>query len=198
MAASWNKKLTQMDIDRLFKEMKQELYHFIAKKVGNKDDIEDILQNVFLKIVEKAGSLEDTEKVRGWIYTITRNTIVDHYRKSKYKVYNNRLEGLNIAQEVRNAIVFSDELNKCLNAAIDQLPEKYREIVRLTEIEGIKQKDLAVQMNLPYPTLRSRVQRGKEKLTIIMKASCKYQLGYCEMLNRLDRNGCGICSDDLS
>lgn len=193
MAAGWNNKLTRMDIEHLFKEMKEELHYFIAKKVDNRSDAQDILQNVFLKIVEKAGTLEDIQKVRGWIYTITRNTIIDYYRKNKYKVYNNRLEGLNLAQEIRNYRALSDELNRCLNAAIEQLPEKYREIIRLTEIEGIKQKELAEKLNMPYPSLRSRVQRGREQLTVLMRENCKYQLGYCEFLNRLDRTGCKIC-----
>lgn len=196
MSAGWNKKLTLMDIEHLFKEMKEELHHYIAKKVNNQADVQDILHNVFLKVIEKGDTLQDRDKVRGWIYTITRNTIIDFYRKNKYLVYNGQLdEGINIAQEIRNYRKFSDELNKCLKTAIDELPEKYREIIYLTEVEGIKQKDLAEQLNMAYPTLRSRVQRGREKLTLLMRNNCKYQRGYCEFLNTLDRNGCGICGN---
>lgn len=198
MSAGWNKNLTRMDIDRLFKEMKDDLYRYIIKKVDNDSDAQDILQNVFVKVVEKSGTLQDVQKVRAWIFTIARNSIIDFYRKSKYKVYNNRLDGLNVAQEIRYYRAVSDELNKCIYAAINQLPEIYREIIFQTEIEGVKQKDLAEKLEMPYPSLRARVQRGREKLKELMSQNCCYQLGYCELLDRLDRSSCNICKNDTN
>lgn len=187
-----------MDIDRLFKEMKEDLYRYIIKKVDNDSDAQDILQNVFVKVVEKSGTLQDVQKVRAWIFTIARNSIIDFYRKSKYKVYNNRLDGLNVAQEIRYYRAVSDELNKCIYAAINQLPEIYREIIFQTEIEGIKQKELAQKLEMPYPSLRARVQRGREKLKELMSQNCCYQMGYCELLDRLDRSSCNICKNDTN
>ncbi len=190
-----------MKIDDLFKTLEQDLYRYISSKVDNKEDAKDILQNVFVKVVEKADTLKEEKATKAWIFTICRNTIIDYYRKSRMKVYNNRLDGNGedsrfIAKEIENAKAVTIELERCMESLIKQLPEKYRYPIIMTQIKGIKQKDLAKEMNIPYPTIRSRVQRGKEKLKELISSSCRYNIGYCEFLNKLDRTNCSVCKNE--
>ncbi len=200
---NWLVKSSVMDIDRLFKNIRSRLYNFIANRVDNKEDAKDILQNVFVKVVEKADTLKDVNAKEAWVYQIARNAVVDYYRKSKYKVFNNRLDEnklseLNITQKIESAKAVTTELDTCIHALINQLPNKYRHIIYMTEIKGMKQHELAKQLNMPSPTLRSRVQRGRAKLKELMQQNCCYNIGYCDFLNKLDRSSCNVCKDPPS
>ena len=183
-----------MKIDDLFKTLEQDLYRYISSKVDNKEDAKDILQNVFVKVVEKADTLKEEKATKAWIFTICRNTIIDYYRKSRMKVYNNRLDGNGedsrfIAKEIENAKAVTIELERCMESLIKQLPEKYRYPIIMTQIKGIKQKDLAKEMNIPYPTIRSRVQRGKEKLKDLLQGCCNFESdNYGNLLESKNKN----------
>lgn len=184
-----------MDISGLFNSIKDDLLRFIARRVRDVKDAEDIFQDVFLKVVKHADSLKEKEAVRSWIFAIASNQIKDYYRKSKYKVYNNMLDDdkVSIGNEIKSAMAVTLESERCLFALISQLDEKYRYVLIKVVIEGMSQKDLAEEMKIPDSSLRSRVQRGKAKLKGLAEKKCRYNIHYCETLNRLDRKGCSIC-----
>ena len=69
------------EIQNIWKDLHQELQKFIFFKVKNKQISEDILQDVFLKIQLQVHTLKDSSKLTSWVYQITRNTILDHFRK---------------------------------------------------------------------------------------------------------------------
>src|SRR5687768_10260218 len=70
-----------MKIDKIHAEFHHLLYQYIAARIKDRDDAADTLQEVFIKIASKLDSLADGAKLKSWIYTITRNTIIDYYRK---------------------------------------------------------------------------------------------------------------------
>jgi len=132
--------------------------------VKQKDDAEDLLQEIFIKIHSRLGDLNDEKKLAPWIYQIVRNSLTDYYRK-------NHLETSEFDEESSVPIAsdtpddsFSACVSGCLNVFINRLPEKYKEPLVLSEIKGIKQKDIAEQMNLSYSGLKSRVQRGRKMI----------------------------------
>ena len=169
-----------MSLEEVFITLHQEVYHFILKKVDNDEDAKDIMQTVFLKVSEKSDTLSEIRYIRGWVFTIAKNAVIDFYRKSKYKVYNNRLDDLNISREIEYFTNISTELDKCIHSLINHLPEKYGYAVRKADIEGIKQKDLAKEMGIPYSSVRSRVQRGRDKMKELMESK-QFQVKYYEV-----------------
>jgi RNA polymerase sigma-70 factor (ECF subfamily) len=64
----------------IFHQYRDRLYNFIMSRVNDQDITDDILQDVFLKIHMKMDTLKDLNKIHSWIYQITRNTIIDHFR----------------------------------------------------------------------------------------------------------------------
>jgi RNA polymerase sigma-70 factor (ECF subfamily) len=135
-------------------------------------DAEDILQNVFIKVASGIENLNRKEKLQSWIFAITRNAIVDYYRTNDNKnIYD---------QEFNVSESYSDEeyndttkgLDCCLIDFVNQLPEEYRDIIIDVEMKGVKQKQLAEKYGLAYPSIRSRVQRGREKLKQILLDCC--------------------------
>ena len=153
-------------IELIWKEYHNKLLDFIQKRITDSVMSEDILQDVFVKILSKIHTLKDISKLQSWLYRITRNAITDHYRQKK-KVSDIPEHISDIQFEGENKLM--KEAEEWVKVLIKSLPDKYREAIELSEIKGISQKDIANQLHIPYPTIRSRVQRGrnmlKEKLT---------------------------------
>jgi RNA polymerase sigma-70 factor (ECF subfamily) len=163
-----------------------ELKGFVYKRVKDKALTEDILQDVFLKVKTKMDQLHESQKITGWIYQITKNTIIDHFRKQS-KVIN--LSDLDWESEAPN---FNECVSRYMKELIPTLPEKYREAIQLTEIENLSQLELASRLGISYPGAKSRVQRArqilKEKLheALILKTDAYGNIMVC-----VDRgNGC--------
>ncbi len=134
---------------------------------------EDLLQDVFLKVHSKLGSLETKTKIESWLYQITRNTVIDYYRANK------RLEELPkwIEQpESDENTTIRQELSSCLEPMINQLPDKYREAIQLSEIEGKTQKEVSEKEGISLSGAKSRVQRGRSLLKSMLNDCCQLEI----------------------
>ena len=153
----------------------QQLYSFIYKRVNNKVESEDILQNVFIKIHKNIDNLSEREKLAPWIYRIARNTIIDYYRKTgknRQVEYNEEL----IPPEINYKGDLYCEIKTCLKSFVGILPDKYRESVELSELSGMKQKDVAKELKISLPAAKSRILRGKEMIKQHFVDCCKFKL----------------------
>ena len=156
-------------LNNMWIELNDSLKSFILKQVKDSHIADDILQDVFLKVNSKIDTLKDETKISSWIFQITRNSIHDHFRSKK----NFKTEDFDF--EISDTEITENEtqkLSRCIKPMIDALPEKYKEAVRLSEIEGLSQKDMADQLNISYSGIKSRVQRGREKLKELLLDCC--------------------------
>ncbi len=155
------------DILEIWNNMNKQLFGFVNKKVKNADLAKDIIQDVFLKIFTKIDTLKEKDKIVSWIYQITRNEINTYFRKTKQTTEDNSLVELEEIEEN-----FTVEFSKCVNPMIDALPDKYKQAIVLSEIEGVSQKDLAKTLEISYSGAKSRVQRGREMLKNLLQQCC--------------------------
>ena len=164
-----------MELATIYTDFHKVLLGFIKSKVNNHQDAEDILQNVFVKVATGVDDLNRREKLQSWIYTIARNSIVDYYRSNTTK------KSIAIEDDISES--FSDDeyndttkgLDCCLINFVDQLPEEYRNVILDVEMNGLKQKDLTEKYGLAYSSIRSRVQRGRDKLKQLLLECCNIQ-----------------------
>lgn len=160
------------EIQNIWKDLHQELQKFIFFKVKNKQISEDILQDVFLKIQLNVHKLKDSSKLTSWVYQITRNIILDHFRKDNNLF---SLESIDIV-DADNDVNFS-KLSDCINSKINNLPNKYKEALLLTILKDFSQIELAEYLGISYSGAKSRVQRGKEKVkTLVLNCENKDEL----------------------
>ena len=161
-------------VERIWEEFNARLKQFILKRVRDEQDAEDILQDVFCKIHNSIQQLKDQDKLQAWIYQITRHEIIDYFRHRKgqeapreiSKVFENEPTASNLNREITS----------CLKPMIDHLPEKYREILILTENGGLTQKEAAEKLGLSLPGAKSRDQRARAKLKEMLFACCHFEL----------------------
>jgi RNA polymerase sigma-70 factor (ECF subfamily) len=167
------------DAEAIWEEFHRRLLGFIARRVSDRDSAEDILQDVMLRIHRHAGELEHAAAVGGWIHQIARNAIVDHYRRAP--VRRERPAGIDPVPDDAPAPETAapdprNELARCLVPLLEQLPDKYREAVALTELDGLTQAEAAARLGLSTSGMKSRVQRARAQLKDLLADCCEIEL----------------------
>jgi RNA polymerase sigma-70 factor (ECF subfamily) len=165
--------------------VESELKGFVYKRVRDKALAEDIVHDVFIKVQDKIQQLRETEKIFGWIYQITRNTITDHYRKISRQINPQDLQWDSAPPN----------FNECVSGTIAEfiptLPDKYRIPLEMTELQNMSQLQVAEKLNLNYTTAKARVQRARKMLkdkldqALIIKTD-----GYGNVIICKDRGSC--------
>ena len=133
---------------------------YIAARSRNQHDAEDILQEVFVKVHRQLTTLEDDRHLASWLFRVTHNTIIDHYRRRVPVPTDQEPE----VGDDDDLPVAERQLAPFLAVLIDDLPEPYREALALSELGGISQVELADRLGLSVSGAKSRVQRGRAML----------------------------------
>lgn len=167
-------------ISEVFKREQARLRQFIRRRVADPLDAEDILQDVFARLVQANRLLMPIEHVTGWLFRVARNRIADLFRKARP----GRLIDATAADEGEERLPIEDWLPSPdagpdalyarellldeLELAIDELPEEQREVFLAHEVEGRSFKEIAADSGVNVNTLLSRkryaIQRLRERL----------------------------------
>jgi RNA polymerase sigma-70 factor (ECF subfamily) len=148
----------------MWNAIQQELRSFVLSKVKDKTLTDDIVQDVFLKVQANFSRLKDVKKFSGWIYQITRNTIIDHYRSQSRSLQPVDLQWDDTRQDFNDCVAF------CLGKLLTTLPDQYRQALQLIELENVSQLELAERLGISYSGAKSRVQRARQMLKQKMDA----------------------------
>ncbi len=167
---------TPASSELLLGELRGDLRKFIARRVQNHADVDDVLQEVLIKIHRSADRLNDENNLFAWVYAIARNAIIDHYRKLRPTVsldgdINNPIE---LPEEPPEADALG-EIADCLRSFLQHLPEKYRDAIVLTDLDGMTQGDLALKLGLSVSGAKSRIQRAREHLKGMLLDCCRLE-----------------------
>ena len=160
----------QKDTLHIWNSLRENLYRFILKRVKNQAEAEDILQEVFIKIHLNLHRLENNSRVQAWAYQITRNQIIDFYKQTKQTVelQDTTLEKLPEPD--------TRDMYCCFEPFVRELPQKYRHVIELINIEGKKQQEVAKLLGVSLANTKSRVHRAKELLKEKFVACCQFTL----------------------
>jgi RNA polymerase sigma-70 factor, ECF subfamily len=172
----------------IWEAFSHDLRGFIARRVADADDMDDILQDVFIKIHTHIDTLQDDERLVPWLYRVTRNTITDYYRARRQTVELPEAYPASVEEKPDEDIL--QNLAVGVHGMIASLPEKYRQAVLLSEIDGVKQQDVAEQLGLSLSGAKSRVQRGRQLMRQELLDCCHFEFDHrshpIEMVPRPD------------
>lgn len=162
------------------------LLGYVRNRVRNQEDAEDLTQDVFFKLAKSNSN--DIENLKSWVYTIAKNTITDYYRKKQLET--NSIEE-DVYFDTESSKDAGQELSNCVSAFVNQLPKEYRELLTLSELKEIPQKEIAQQLDMNYVTVRSKVQRGRKKLKELLEGCCSIlQGGKGSIMEYQSNTGC--------
>jgi len=165
----------------MWKQLHEGLRAFIAKRVRSEAETEDLLQEVFMRVHENTQKLQEPDRMVSWVFQITRNAIIDHYRSADRRRelpvglgIDDKLDKESMAGEEESEAKY--ELSQCLRPMIDRLSHEYREAIKLVELEGLTNQEAANRIGLSVSGMKSRVQRGREQLRKMLDECCLIEL----------------------
>ena len=147
------------NIFEIWEEYKSSLFLYIKLRVRDEDDTKDILQDVLLKSYQYCNKGKTVLHLKSWLYKITQNTIIDHYRKNSETI---PFEFDFIETENENSIV--GEASDYIYALLQLLPNDYATPLYMSDIEGIDQKVIADKLGISLVNTKARIQRARVKL----------------------------------
>ena len=144
-------------ISEVVRREQSRLRNFIRRRVPDPRDAEDILQDVFYKLVEANRLLMPIDHVTGWLFRVARNRITDFFRKKTPESFDELLEDLLPSPDAGPEAIYARQLLlEELELAIDELPEEQHEVFVAHELEGRSFKEMAAETGVSVNTLLSR------------------------------------------
>ena len=157
--------------DDVWQLYRSALTSFLQSRVSNKADVEDLLQDILLKVHKTASPAKKTGSLKSWLFQIANHAIIDFYRRRS-----------------RTAVIAPEDLwfdapdeddirglEGCVLPFIDALPAETADLLRQIEVAGISQKDYAQQIGVSYSTLKSRVQKARIMLRQVFDDCCDFE-----------------------
>ncbi len=157
----------------IYLEYEAKLRGFVHKRVKDSDEANDILQQLYVRLYKNCEQLPEVRNLNAWLYQIARNAVYDYYREQGR---NMPLEDESQLEEQLGHDTPQQESESLVLPLINMLPAEYAEPLRLSEIEGISQKEIAERLGMSYSGAKSRVQRGREKLKELFLECCHLEL----------------------
>jgi RNA polymerase sigma-70 factor (ECF subfamily) len=167
--------LLPMDPSALWEDFAPPLRAFLARRVPAGVEPDDLLQDVFLRVIKHLGSLRSTDRPEAWLFQIARNALRDSLRVRQRRDGRTDSLELDLPAESDTAAVRESEveLAPCLTSMIGRLAEPYRTAIELTSIRGLTQTEAAKHEGISVSGMKSRVQRGREQLRQMLVRCCE-------------------------
>jgi RNA polymerase sigma-70 factor (ECF subfamily) len=167
-----------VDSSTLWNDFAPPLRAFLARRVPAGMDADDLLQEVFVRVIRRLNTLRATERPEAWLFQIARNALRDSLRARQRR--DGRTDTLEIDlpddSDLASVRASEVELAPCLTSMIGRLSEPYRSAIELTSIRGLTQADAAREAGVSLSGMKSRVQRGREQLRQMLVRCCAIQL----------------------
>jgi len=175
-------KIPNCDVPSLWFEHKAALKGYIHKRVADEDLVNDILQEVLLKVYKFCLSKSGVRNIRSWLFQITQNTITDHYRKNSH--FTPLTESDDQFEDNHNTS-FSEAAEFIL-PMINLLPREYSIPLKLSDVDGMKQQEIAEHLQLGLSATKSRIQRARGMLKDVFAECCIMEMNSAGQLISFD------------
>jgi len=149
---------------------------------------EDILHDVFVSLTTKTNKNEAPDNVASWLYSVTRNRIIDYYRANKF--FDELPDELVAGSDDIDVV---GQLSKCMLPMIKALPETYQQVLTLSEVDGEKNRDIADELGLSLSAVKSRILRGRQSLHESMVRCCKIHINTSGDIVDYEQKGSDCC-----
>ncbi len=157
----------------LFKLYRSKLLHFAHSYISNKEDAEEIIQDVFVKVWKNETIYSN---LNGYIYKVTRNACLDHLRKKKLTLnIENNLSQIEasinysaLVDDVTSSII-EKELENAVLEAIEYLPKKCKNVFVLSRIDGLKHKEISKALNISTKTVENHIGKALKFMRLYLR-----------------------------
>ena len=153
------------------------VYGMCYRFTGNDGQAQDLTQEVFLRVFKSLKSFRAGEgSLITWLTRLTRNLLIDHYRRSRLDRSTDSIEDqLPVLEQTRgvesrtDSAVSSREASEILQKGLQKLSPELRETLILRDLEGMEYREIAEVLNVPEGTVKSRLNRGRADLARVLR-----------------------------
>jgi RNA polymerase sigma-70 factor (ECF subfamily) len=170
--------------EEIVQRYNRRIYNICYRFAGSADDAQDLTQEVFIKMYRTLNSY-DVERgaFMTWMTTLTRNLLVDHFRKSKQDRMTDSLDAapsehedaMPLSEKIQDkalppdARVKSRETREAVHHALQKLSPELREAVILRDLQDMDYREIAAVLKVPEGTVKSRINRGRAELARLLQ-----------------------------
>ena len=150
------------------------MYNFALRLTSDPSDAEDLVQDTIVKAFRFFSSYEKGTNAKAWLFRILKNSYINNYRKKSKKPNQVDYDEVATFYETIRAErtdtsdledkMFRDLIDDDISNALDELPEDFRTVVLLCDVEGFTYEEIANMLDVPIGTIRSRLHRGRNLL----------------------------------
>lgn len=156
------------------RDLEAKLRPFVARRIRSDADVDDVVQEVFLRMQRGLEGLRDEERFGPWVYRVARSAIVDHQRSAaRHRLADPDGHDEPAAEEVDDDRAALEALASVVAIFVALLPSPYREALTLTELQGLTQREAADMLGVSLSGMKSRVQRGRALLRTSLEDCCQ-------------------------
>jgi len=157
-----------------WRDIEARLRPYVARRVASAAEVDDLVQEILVRVHKGLATLRDDESFGGWVYRIAARSIAD---AARLHARDPVARGADVVEAAGagsdEAADLQLELGECVALFVARLPSPYREAVTLTELQGLTQKDAAEMLGTSLSGMKSRVQRGREKIREMFEECCE-------------------------
>ena len=162
---------TQSCLRTAWRVHEPELRAWLRHRLGNPAEVEDLLQDLFLKALRQGERFCSVRNARAWLFEVARNALADKLRVTRLTV--ELPDDLAAAPDETQAV---DALTACLPRVLSELSSEDREVITLCDLQGMAQADYAAAKGLGLSAAKSRLQRARQRLKQRMTEVCQVRL----------------------
>ncbi len=185
-----NKTGNDLDFASIYKAFHPKIVRYLAHVVGWRD-AEDLTQEAFVKVNQALKTFKGESQVSTWIYRIATNSAIDKLRSPSFRQRGrSSLSGESTGEgetEIMNRNAWTGEkipsietsairkeMNECIRGVVEKLPENYRTVVALSELEGFRYDEIAEILGVSIHTAKIRLHRARARLKKELEAHCNF------------------------
>ena len=165
--------------ETLVRRYERPLYNFILRSVRRRERADELLQDVFMKVVQRSGEFKGNSKFSTWLYTIARNLCIDHSRKMVFRRHKSLdapgrsspgEDGPTLLDRTAadspdvDRVAIANDLRQRIQASVEELPDEQREVFLMRQVQGLPFKEIARIVDVPENTVKSRMRYALERL----------------------------------
>ncbi len=177
--------------EEIVQRFHRRIYNICYRFAGSADDAQDLTQEVFIKVYRTVGSFDGEKASFGtWVTTVTRNLLVDHFRKTRNDRATDSMDAVmgadedgptladRLAGDVESpqAHVESRERREMVHRALLQISPDLREAVILRDLQDLDYREIAQVLKVPEGTVKSRINRGRAELARLLQRTYRQAL----------------------
>lgn len=146
---------------------------FLSRRVPLGIEVDDVLQDVFVRVQRGIGALKEGDRLHAWIFQVARSAAVDAIRaRSRHTAPADAVSALEVPDAPEAEDSPESLLALCVAPMLERLDAPYREAMQLVEVAGLTQAEAAARVGITLSAMKSRVQRARVQLKELLVACC--------------------------